>query len=477
MRNQDGVWWEDSTDRQGAREYRIDAVADSAGVVSWQTPFFSSWTGVLVRATVSDSLGGTDGLEAYFLNWPSRWRIEAMLDPIGFGAERRVRLRARVVDSTFVPCRNGWFRVRHGADRNLLIDTLLRLDSLGQVSFEFTPRGVDPEFLTLLAASDGKMPWSIHNIMLPGGNGEFEARMSRDMVVPGDTIGFQLVTGKPRKNLLVWAASREGLEDWMVSRLDSRGEFAMELPSLARSLNRIGLVQAVIGESSGMRKANPEHVFYAKDLRLRATVSRRDGALEIGVKDSEGRPAPGTFSVSVAQDAMFLDRQDDFHGWQSSSHVDGIHVQVAVDGPKITQGALQDWVWEESSNPTIPVGEGKPNWPVGGQGQGKELVETPPRVHRTSEIWDIQLPEGSRSVSLSFPLPQRDVRIPPTRRILPAGEHESAFAGLIRTDSLGRASVRLGKPLETRLWRVEVRGVDDLGRDLHEFVRFDSRNP
>ncbi|MBK9577140.1 MAG: hypothetical protein IPK50_04520 [Fibrobacterota bacterium] len=450
---------------------------DSTGVVSWQTPFFSGWTGALVRATVSDSLGRKDGLETYFLNWPSRWRIETMLDPIGFGAERRVRLRARVVDSTFVPCRNGWFRVRHGADRNLLIDTLLRLDSLGQVSFEFTPRGVEPEFLTLLASSDGKMPWSLHNIVLPARTNEFEARMARDLVVPGDTIGFQLVTGMPRKNVLVWAASREGLEDWMVSCLDSRGEFSMELPSLARSRNRIGLVQAVIGESSEMRKANPEHLFYANDLRLRSTISRRDGVLEIEVKDSEGRPAPGTFSVSVAEDAMFLDRQDDFHGWQSSRRTGGVYFQVAVDGPRITQGAMQDWVWEGSSTPTHPVPVSKPDWPVGGQGHGKELVESPPRVHRTSEIWDIQYPEGSRSVSLSFPLPQRDVRLPPTRRLLPAGEHESSFAGLVRTDSLGRASLRLGKPLETRLWRVEVRGVDDRGRDLHEFVRFDSRNP
>ncbi len=450
---------------------------DSTGVASWRTPLFSGWTGMLVRATVSDSMGRKDGLETYFLNWPSRWRIESMLDPIGFGAERRVRLRARVVDSSFAPCRDGWFRVRHAADRSLLVDTLLRLDSLGRVSFEFTPRGVEPEFLTLLASSDGKMPWSLHSIMLPAGTNEFEARMTKDLVVPGDTIGFQLVTGKPRRNILVWTASQEGLEDWMVSRLDSRGEFSVEIPSLAKSRNWIGLVQAVIGEPSGLREANPEHVFYAKALRLRATVSHGNGVLEIEVKDSEGRPAPGTFSVSVSEDAVFLDRQGDFYGWQSSNRTGGVYFNMAVDGPRITQSAFQDWVWEGSSTPAPQVPVGKPDWLVVRNGHGKDLVESTPRVHRTSEVWDIPRPDGTRSDRFEFPMPQHNVRFPSTRRLQPAGERESAFAGLVRTDSLGRATVRLAKPLDERLWRAEVRGVDDRGRDLHEYVRFDSRNP
>ncbi|MBK8804844.1 MAG: hypothetical protein IPN71_22810 [Fibrobacteres bacterium] len=109
---------------------------------------------------------GTDGL-GLLPELAERWRIEAMLDP---SVRRNDGVARRGFDLCSVS--QGWFRVRHGADRNLLIDTLLRLDSLGQVSFEFTPRGVDPEFLTLLAASDGKMPWSIHNISF--GNGEFK---------------------------------------------------------------------------------------------------------------------------------------------------------------------------------------------------------------------------------------------------------------------------------------------------------------
>jgi len=498
-----------------------DTVLDGQGKAHLRIPThgLSAWETLKAEVIVTDPSRREERVETFLQIWPTELQVEVETTPatnLVQGRDARVTIRTK--DRKLRPV-SGPVKVRLSNERELLVDTLLVSDSLGECSLGYRP--ASPGSLSLeIAARAPSGRWSLHRrdlqVVDPDAatDQEGELRFDREIAAPGDTLTVSVHSFVPGRRLLVSARGRD-LAHWSLPVAPAQGTPLQVRIPLPATLSPQATIEVFVERPEGMTVQSRTLRLVDSASILKVSIQARKVLFpgdtlkaRLVVRDHEGRPVRGRFSLSLADDALWQVAMKDpaWRAFARNTRLLDLPEQVSDQAVSVAQGRYEEAAWDRhllrSAGLEMPAQWER--WPTRPKIRAKAIARPATKKSRsrgrsrqreeaTASSAEMELASGNIAGYLDNPqavyILQEDQTSSPPEPPATGGPAPLAQPTRIRrdfrdlafwsdsivTDANGQAELSVPMPDDLTRWRLVLRGTDGVAGLLEAEETFQTR--